>query len=648
MRLSAKLVLVVTGIVALMMAVVFTTLNIRYHRQVRRSLLDTARAFYNEIVVTRSWIALHTGVYVPKDEAIDSTTYLRGHEVYTGDGKCLILKTPAQVTRELSELSASMGAGFRFHITSLHPVNPRNAPTPFERRALEHFAELISSGKTPPMLEAYETEVVDGRRYLRYFGALMATRSCQVCHTESDLIAGGIRGGISVLVPMDEVLQDMRRNTTLMIGGAIAAVLVTSLILFVVLRRMVLARLKRVELAAKQLERGDYETELPVDADDEIGDLARSFQQMQDRIREYTRNLERSERKYRMLLQRSPESILVVGSSDVILDANENITRLTGFRVEEIRGKPLSFLLDPGVKRDYGISSGNGHESERYESSVRRKDGSSLPVEVYVSREPVPDEDGQSRNRLLYLRDISERKRIEAQLVENEKMHALGQLSSGIAHEIRNPLFGIRNNLEYLARRFPDDPEVQEIYAEMLDSVERMNQLVNDVLDFSRPHETSFEVNELTPVLRKCVDLVRKEFDRAHATLDLDVPENLPRFRFDPHGIEQVIINLLTNALQALRNGSGHVSVRCRARTSRGRVEIQVADDGVGIPREDLSRIFDPFFTRSPNGTGLGLTIVKRIVEQHGGRVTVKSRPGRGTTFVVEIPLWTEDEVPAE
>ncbi|HFE54112.1 MAG TPA: DUF3365 domain-containing protein [Bacteroidetes bacterium] len=637
--------LVVTAIVGLMMAVIFTTLNIRYHRQMKRSLLDTARAFYNEIVVTRSWIALHTGVYVPKDEAVDSTTYLRGHEVYTERGKCLILKTPAQVTRELSELSASMGAGFRFHITSLHPVNPHNAPTPFEKRALERFAELVSSGSAPPMLEAYETEVVNGKHYLRYFGALLANRSCQACHTESDLIAGGIRGGISVLVPMDEALRDMRRNSYLMIGGAAAAVLITSLILFVVLRRMVLARLKRVELAARRLQRGHYDTELPVDADDEIGDLARSFQQMRDRIREYTRNLERSERKYRMLLQRSPESILLVGEGDVILDANENITRLTGFAVDEIRGKPLSFLLDPGVKRDYGISDGNGRQADRYESSVRRKDGSSVPVEVYVSREPVPEGDGQAKNRLLYLRDISERKRIEAQLVENEKMHALGQLSSGIAHEIRNPLFGIRNNLEYLARRFPDDPEVREIYTEMLDSVERMNQLVNDVLDFSRPHETSYEMNELAPVLRKCVDLVRKEFDRAHATLDLDVQEDLPRFRFDPHGIEQVIINLLTNALQALPDGNGRVLVRCRERRSKKCVEIQVSDNGVGISREDLSRIFDPFFTRSPNGTGLGLTIVKRIVEQHGGKVTVKSRPGRGTTFVVEIPLWTASEV---
>ena len=186
---------------------------------------------------------------------------------------------------------------------------------------------------------------------------------------------------------------------------------------------------------------------------------------------------------------------------------------------------------------------------------------------------------------------------------------------------------------------------MREIYTEMLDSVERMNQLVNDVLDFSRPHETSFEMNELAPVLRKCVDLVRKEFDRAHATLDLDVQEDLPRFRFDPHGIEQVIINLLTNALQALPDGSGRVLVRCRERRNKKCVEIQVSDNGVGISREDLSRIFDPFFTRSPNGTGLGLTIVKRIVEQHGGKVTVKSRPGRGTTFVVEIPLWTASEV---
>ncbi len=646
MRLSAKLIVVVTGVVAVMILTIFTLLSLRYHKQIHESLLQTARAFYSEIVVTRSWIALHSGVYVPKDEAIDPDTYYEGSEFVGPDGNEYILKTPAQVTRELSELSEAMGARFRFHITSLDPVNPRNAPTDFERKALLRFRELTTSGSYQGPLEATTVEEIDGEKYFRYFGPLIASSYCLRCHNDPGLQEGGIRGGISVLLPMSEVEQAMARNRLFMAGSAVVAVLVISFILFYSIRYVVLRPLSKVEQATKKIERGDYKTDLPVNSHDEIGDLARAFHRMQETIRNYTNSLRQSQQKYRALLQRSPEAIVIVDNRDVIREANENITRLSQYRVDELRGKPLSFLLDPKLKREYGFYSGSEPTGERYESSLRRKDGTLVPVEVYVSLDEEAEPDGPPP-RFLYIHDITDRKKIEAHLVESEKMYALGQLSSGIAHEIRNPLFGIRNNLEYLRKRFSEDGELHEIYDEMMQSIERMNKLVNDVLDFSRPHKPELHLCSLEEIIQRSVDLVRKEFDRANARIEIEIREPLPRLNLDPHRMEQVFINLLTNSLQAFQNGRGLVRVVCRRRRDR-QVEVSFEDNGVGIEPEDLGRIFDPFFTKCPQGTGLGLTIVRSIVQQHGGTIKVRSTPGKGTVFVLTFPIPKPEDVSDE
>jgi len=637
MKLSTKVILVVTITVTLISGLIFYSLSKRYEHQIHDSLLRTARAFYTEIIITRTWVAQHHGIYVDKRFSNEVSPFLKNAEVQTTDGRTLILKTPAQVTRELSELSEIMGGKFQFHITSLTPLNPRNTPNEFERAALESFKKRAAQTSQEGYLEYTRIEKINNKDHFRYFGPLFAKNSCLTCHGKQGYREGDITGGISVLVPMESIRQAMRENYAFMAGSALVTILLLSIVVYHLIRRTVLNPLHQIENAAREIEKGNYQTPIPYGRDDEIGDLARAFNHMQKTLQIYTKILQESERKYRTLLQHSPEAILIVDEKDRILDTNENITAMTQYRVLDLIHQPLHTLLDPQSRRFYPPQEGAKGPVKWFECLLRRKDGTTVPVEVYVN--PNFSFQGQKRPaKILYIRDISERKRIEEYMIETEKMYALGQLSSGVAHEIRNPLFGIRNNINYLKEKYNGDQELNEICGEILQSVERMNKIVNDVLDFSKPHRWEFGPNNLHDVIRRSIELVRKQFEKQSIAIKTRLDNKVPEMIFDAHRMEQVLINLFTNALQAMRPG-GKLTVETAFRESTQRVEIRVQDTGCGIPQEDLKRIFDPFFTRRPQGTGLGLTIVRRIIQQHRGTIQVQSRLHEGTVFILELPV---------
>ena len=227
------------------------------------------------------------------------------------------------------------------------------------------------------------------------------------------------------------------------------------------------------------------------------------------------------------------------------------------------------------------------------------------------------------------------RKTTERQL-ESEKMFALGQIAAGIAHDVRNPLFAIRNNIDYLKRRGqPADRE--EVFREIEGGLTRIGRIVAAVTEFARPHPPEFGRHDVHRVIARCISLLQKQFEKERVEVELSAPADLPQVEMDAHRIEQVLVNLMTNAMQAVRGHQGRI--RVTARSAGDSVEISVADSGRGIAAEIQGRIFDPFFTRSANGTGLGLSIAKRIVEQHGGDLSVESVAGEGADFRFKLPL---------
>jgi two-component system, NtrC family, sensor kinase len=228
-------------------------------------------------------------------------------------------------------------------------------------------------------------------------------------------------------------------------------------------------------------------------------------------------------------------------------------------------------------------------------------------------------------------------RRSVGRLIETEKMAALGHLSAGIAHEIRNPLFAIRNDLDYLRRTGGEDAARAEVYQDMEEGVQRIGRTVNAVLGYARPHAPEHGRHRLAGVLGRCQALLGTQLASESIDLVVELAPDLPAIEMDVHQMEQVFVNLLNNAMRARRGPRGRIVVT--ARRAGDDITIRVEDDGTGIRAVDLPHIFDPFYTRSIDGTGLGLTIVRRIVNQHHGTIEVESEPGRGTAFTLRLPL---------
>ncbi len=224
---------------------------------------------------------------------------------------------------------------------------------------------------------------------------------------------------------------------------------------------------------------------------------------------------------------------------------------------------------------------------------------------------------------------------IEEQLRRADRLSALGELSAGMAHEIRNPLGSIRGTAEILQEGIDPADKRYEFTRILIKEVDRLNRVVQDFLRFARPAPVErgrFDVNE---TLREILLLTRQQAVRNGVAAELQAGE-LPPVAGDREQLKQAFLNLVLNALQAMPGG-GKLTVATALRD--GRAAITIADTGQGIPPENLERIFNPFFTTRQEGTGLGLAITHRIIQGHGGRIDVESRPGEGTTFTLLLPL---------
>jgi signal transduction histidine kinase len=223
----------------------------------------------------------------------------------------------------------------------------------------------------------------------------------------------------------------------------------------------------------------------------------------------------------------------------------------------------------------------------------------------------------------------------EAVARRSERLAALGQLSAGLAHELRNPLGTMRASAEMLLTNLPAENEVAAELAGFISSeVDRINSLVTRFLDFARPLEVRLEPAELSEVIDRAIAQLERDSPR-QVTVYKNYSPDVPPFPFDAELIERVVYNLLLNAAQATQPGG---AVTVKTRPVDGEVEVSVIDRGAGIHPDQLENIFNPFFTTKKEGAGLGLSVVSKIVDLHGGRITVESEPGKGSVFRLFLP----------
>lgn len=228
-------------------------------------------------------------------------------------------------------------------------------------------------------------------------------------------------------------------------------------------------------------------------------------------------------------------------------------------------------------------------------------------------------------------------------LRERERLAAIGAMAAGLAHEIRNPLGAIKGAAQYLDPKRYASTEEAEFLQVIIDEANRLNSVVSQFLDYARPFRPSFQPTDVNDVVRKTAKLFEAQEGQAAAPLELRLSGELPVIEADTEQVKQVILNLVLNGVQATEDKQKPVTISTEFLPERDCIELRVADQGCGIPREDLDRIFIPFFTTKSNGTGLGLAVCQRIVLNHGGTIYPESQVGRGTEFVIRLPVQRKE-----
>lgn len=360
------------------------------------------------------------------------------------------------------------------------------------------------------------------------------------------------------------------------------------------------------------------------------------------------RKLKESEQRFFTTLKSIGDAVIATDEKGLVTFMNPAAEKLTGWTHQEAAAQELTKvfnLIDEETCEAIEFPAMKQIEEGLVISLPDRvglvaKDRSEVPIGDSIA--PIRNERGNIAGAVLVFRDLSRERQLQRQLLQSEKLNALGQLASGMAHEINNPLTSVVGFASILLARFNLDEPVREHIQLIRDEGERAGRIVRNLLTFSRQKEAGRVEVDLNELLAHMLE-IREHAITVRNTLLLREFGNIPRVFADPDAIQQVFLNLIINADQAMlstkRGGTLKVSTTL---TEQGDlVIVAIADDGPGIPREQLERIFDPFFTTKGvgEGTGLGLSICYGIVREHGGKIRVESESGKGATFFVELPV---------
>jgi two-component system sensor histidine kinase HydH len=262
-------------------------------------------------------------------------------------------------------------------------------------------------------------------------------------------------------------------------------------------------------------------------------------------------------------------------------------------------------------------------------------DGRVVPMEIGASS--LEDEKGTFLGYVILFKDLSEVRSLRREIERSRRLASVGRLAAGVAHEIRNPLSSIKGFATYFRERYRDTPEDQQTANIMIQEVDRLNRVVSQLLEFARPVSVSPKPTSLENLVADSIKLIEKQAQEKQITVKRHNSAQVDEVIIDPDRMNQVLLNLYLNAIESMQPG-GELGVTILNNGETKNSEIQVSDTGCGIQKEDLSRIFDPYFTTKSSGTGLGLAIAHNIIEAVGGQIKVESRMGKGTTFSIIIP----------
>jgi two-component system nitrogen regulation sensor histidine kinase GlnL len=345
-----------------------------------------------------------------------------------------------------------------------------------------------------------------------------------------------------------------------------------------------------------------------------------------------------------------PDAVVAVDTSLRVVFWNSAAEGLTGRSSRRASNRQLKELIPPdsSLIRHLLETVRTGESRSESEAELETPDGRVLPVSIVTA--PLFDRSGHLEAAVAVLRDISRLRQLEAEVRRGETLAAAGRMAVSLAHEIRNPLSAIRGAVQLLARSLGDDPRLREYTDVLIKEVDRVNRIIERALDLARPVELRRVVLNLHHVLERVALVASQNAEAQGVTIVRRYDPSLPPILGDEDQLIQVFHNLVRNAIEAMPGG-GRLTLTTRISLNplfskldfgtgqRAMVEVQVADEGPGIPATIRSRVFDPFFTTKPSGLGLGLALCHRVLEEHRGAMTLDSAEGRGTTVICVLPI---------
>ncbi len=458
---------------------------------------------------------------------------------------------------------------------------------------------------------------------------------------------------VGITLQRSEFMADILklRQSVMTFSALIIALIIVASLLFI---KSLTQPISQLITGARAIGSGDLDQTIHVESSDELHGLAMEFNNMAARLK-------KSMQEIVELKTFSDDIFRSVSSGIITTDWEGNLTSINKSAKEIMSfSKDSKKSLSPGISRTLSLlmkTLGNKETIEHQVIDYLNHQGE--PVFIEINTSLLNDSNGKVIGAIADIRNITLRKRMEELMIRVDRLASLGELSAGIAHEIRNPLAGMKTSIQVLAKKLTGNAQ-QVLIEGVLSEIDRLNQIVSDLLKFSGPSPSFPGPVDIRIVLKKTLDLLMEKIKKLNINIIQQYDHNIPDAFLDREQVQQVFLNLLLNAVNAMPEG-GTLTISMQAVENQDRIKekitrlfdfklpmenrymaVSFTDTGSGINKENLPRVFNPFFTTDPNGTGLGLSIAHKLLEKNNGYIYIDSKKNQGCRVTLIIPVADE------